>query len=332
MTSHHDSPAEALRAHLADRFGEPVTFASPITSSEQGFENAIHFVQFAGPGLPTTWSEPLVIRVKPSVDGLAAAQREAAVLDWLVDLAYPAPRVLAVFSAEEIADNPAQVMQRAPGDMLLDSVKQAPWTIRRRLRDLARLQARLHEFDTSGFPGDDDILDKRLRLPRRVAAELDHTALAQGVERIEGLTDRLRDAPVVVCHGDFHPLNAIAAGDQLSIIDWSDAALGDRHADVSRTVLLLNLAAIAASNRVERAALGVTGPLLSRSYRRAYTAFAPVSVERLDLWSPVHLLHMWGQAIAAHAGLLGGADLTGRLPEQMVVDLERRFHSALAST
>ena len=330
MNSADISPADALRANLAEQFGSPVTFATPVTSSEQGFESVIHFVRFAGAGLPPAWAEPLVIRVKPNIDALSAAQREAAVLDWVADRHYPAPRVLAVYGPGEIAANPAQVMQRAPGDMLLDGVKKAPWTTRRRIRRLATLQAQLHGLDPSDFPGDDDILAKRLRLPRRVAGEVGDAALTSGLERVEALTDRLGDAPAVVCHGDFHPLNAIASGDHMAIIDWSDAALGDRHADVSRTVLLLDLAAIAASNRVERTALGVAGPMLSRSYRRAYTASAAVDPERLALWIPVHLLHMWSQAIAAHAGLLGGNDLAERLPEQMVNDLEHRFRGALA--
>ena len=46
------------------------------------------------------------------------------------------------------------------------------------------------------------------------------------------------DAPVL-CHGDFHPLNALVDGDgHIGIVDWTDACVCDRHHDVGRSIAI----------------------------------------------------------------------------------------------
>ena len=43
-----------------------------------------------------------------------------------------------------------------------------------------------------------------------------------------------------MCHGDLHALNVLVDGDQLTVIDWELAALGDPAFDIARTKLLLH--------------------------------------------------------------------------------------------
>ncbi|MFB4158910.1 phosphotransferase family protein [Geomicrobium sp. JSM 1781026] len=42
-----------------------------------------------------------------------------------------------------------------------------------------------------------------------------------------------------LCHGDFHPNNVLIHGEDVTIIDWVDASVGDRRADVARTYILI---------------------------------------------------------------------------------------------
>ena len=70
----------------------------------------------------------------------------------------------------------------------------------------------------------------------------------------------------MICHGDFHPLNVLVDGDDAWLIDWTDAALGPREGDVARTLLLFEVASIAAGSSVERAALSWLGPRLERRF------------------------------------------------------------------
>jgi len=146
--------------------------------------------------------------------------------------------------------------------------------------------------------------------------------------RIECVADRLRDAPPAVCHGDFHPMNVIVSGRRGAVIDWTDAGVGDRYGDVARTLLLFEIASIAASNAVERLALRRIGPTLGRWYRRSYAADAPLDQERIALWTPVHLLHGWSQVRGLHAGRFAD-DGTERIPASFGDELRRRFEAAM---
>jgi aminoglycoside phosphotransferase (APT) family kinase protein len=126
-----------------------------------------------------------------------------------------------------------------------------------------------------------------------------------------------------VCHGDFHPLNTLVDGDSVSIIDWTDAGLGDRHCDLARTVALYDLAAIVATSSIERMVLGVVGPRLGAAYLGRYEAALAVDHGRLALWTPIHLLHDWSQSLA-------GSDRDMAMPATMSTALGDRFERALA--
>lgn len=304
----------------------------PPISKDEGFDSAIHFVRLAGEQLDAAWSEPLVLRVKPSAERGDVAAFEAAAQDWLADRSFPAPRVLAVLEPGTISPGPVQVMQRAPGVIVLDAVLSKPWRAPALVRRLAVLQAELHELPPGGFPSDEDLFDKRLRLVRATADALQHRGLFDALARVEALTDEIRRAPAVVCHGDYHPLNVLIDDDDLWVIDWTDAGVGDRHGDVARTITLFGVAAIAASSTVERIVLRAAGPILGRVYRRAYARHAPLARRRLELWTPVHLLHGWSQAVGVLAGVFdesGEKATADRLRPSLVAQLEQRCLSAL---
>lgn len=321
-----DGPGRALVAWLEDRFQGTVRLVEPPASSGDGFDSVVHLVHVAGDTLPEEWRGPLVLRVKADVERVSDADREAAIHSWLVERGYPAPRMVHVFRPGELFDLPAQVLERAPGVLMIDRVRARPWRARQTVRQLGSLQVRLHLLATDGFPGDDDLLDRRLRLTRHVVETDGNGALRSGLAHVEELADELRAAPAFACHGDFHPLNVLVSDDGASVIDWTDAALGDRHGDVARTLVLFETAAIAATSAAERRALGAIGPRLGRGYRRAYERELPLDGHRLKLWRPVHLLHGWSQAISLHAGAEDRAD---RFPPSTVADLRRRFHEAL---
>jgi aminoglycoside phosphotransferase (APT) family kinase protein len=330
-----DEPPVALSRWLEGRFGGPIQLAEPPSAAGEGFDSAIWFVRYAGATLPEPWSAPLVLRVKASADRASEAEREAAIQAWVADRGYPAPRVLASLAPGEVLDLPAQVMERAPGSMLLDHVRSRPWQAPRLLRRLADLQADLHDLPVDGFPPGEDLLDRRLRLTRVVADQLDDGRVRAGLDRVEALSGQLRAGPQSVCHGDFHPLNVMATPQHATVIDWTDAGLGDRHGDVARTLVLFQLAAIAAESSVERRALRLVGPRLARAHRRRYQRRLPLDARRLELWSPVHLLHGWAQMSALRAGLLGASagpdDRAARVPPELVDEVRRRFETAVSA-
>ena len=172
--------------------------------------------------------------------------------------ASPAPAVLEVLAPGDLFGLPAQVMERAPGTTMLDALTARPWRALALVRQLAGIQLALHALPLDGWPSSTDprcwsTSGSRSRVeppPTSATPEL-----AAAVERASDLADAATTGPAVVCHGDFHPLNVMVDGATASVIDWTDAGLGPREADVSRTLLLFHIAAIAASSRLERRVL-----------------------------------------------------------------------------
>jgi aminoglycoside phosphotransferase (APT) family kinase protein len=305
------------------------------TAIDMGFDSFIHRLDLGGPVLPAAWRVPLIVRLLPTPDRAPQAAREATVQGWCEARGYVAPRVLAVLGPGDGLGLPAQVMERAPGTTMLDAVTAAPWRARALVDRLAGLALRLHDLPTDDFPPDGGrtLVDHRLGLPRGVVATLDRPHLAEALRRAEALEGRAMGGPHVVCHGDFHPLNVMVDGDRAAVIDWTDAGLGPREADVARTVLLFHIAAIAAGTRLERAALRVAGPRLARRYRRTYEAAAALDPERLRVWEVLHAVHGWAQVEMLHAGGFEGSSSAeaGRVPLSVGSFLQRRVEEALAT-
>lgn len=327
-------PVRRVAEWAATTFGGPVDLVGEIQTKGEGFDSTIHFLQLEGDLLPEEWRQPLVLRIKSDPDRLDEARAEAEVHNWLVTNGYPAPPVHKVFAPGELIDLPVQVLARAPGTLALEALVRQPWRARRTLRLLAAAHSRLHALPPAGFPAADDLLDRRLALVRRTADVLDHDQLRAGLRRVEAMADDLRAAEGVVCHGDFHPLNILLDGETVTVIDWTDAGVGDRAGDVARTLVLFEVASLAARSRIEKVALRAAGPVLRRVYRNAYRASAPLDERRVALWTPVHLLHGWSQAAGLHGGQFersGGADdnRLERVPLQLVDILAHRFAAAM---
>lgn len=326
-----DGVAEELRSILASRYGPPVDLDGPVVADEGGFDSAIHFVRYRGRSLPEPWRRDLVIRVKSRPDAIDDARFEADIQRWLVAHGFPAPAILELFDVGELTDRPAQVMERAPGTTMFATFRRAPWSVPGRLDTLAALQAQLHGLDPAGFPESIDVVERRLRLPRRMAETSDDAQFHDALAAVESLVPRLHDAPPSVCHGDFHPLNVVVDGAEASVIDWTDAGIGDRHGDICRTLLLFDLAAVAASGRVERAALRLLGPRMRGAYQRRYAAHREIDPDRIALWTPVHLLHAWAQTIGVDNDAFGdGGAVAERLPDGLQDELRGRYHAAMA--
>ncbi len=321
--------ASALRGFLTSEYGGDIVDAEPPRAIDTGFSTLIHFVHFEGAALPAPWRRPLVVRVHQSVREAPIARREAAIQEWCVAHEYPAPAVLAVFGPGELLDLPVQVMQRGPDSTLLDAVKHAPWRAPALVDRLASLHLRLHALPTHDWPETDGegLVQRRLSLVRRFLATHDDAELSAALARVEPLLPELEAGPIVACHGDFHPLNVLVDGDTSMVIDWTDAALGDRHGDVARTSLLFYFgAALATSNRAAKAALGGAQGWLSKRYLRTYRRSAPIDPERIKRWEAVHLLHGWAQILEAHDR---GGELAARVPLDLLPWIRTRFEAAL---
>ena len=299
----------ALRSWLSTTYGGQVRDIESPRRITDGFDFRVYFVHVGGDGLPAEWSKPVVVRVAPAVARFPMLERETRIQRWCADLGYPAPAPIALLPPGTISELPAQVVQWVPGRTAAAAMAGAPWQLPTLVSRLARLQAALHNLPTpawadAGAP-EWDLAETRLRLVRHVVNELDAPDLAAALRAIEELLPRVQPREPVICHGDFHPMNVLVAGRQASVIDWTDAGIGDRHGDLARTLLIFELAAVAAARPGQRALLRAVNRPLAAGYLRAYTRRLPVDPQRLRLWTPIHLIQLWAQAEADEQELFG---------------------------
>jgi aminoglycoside phosphotransferase (APT) family kinase protein len=178
------------------------------------------------------------------------ALRERATQNALAALGYPVPRVLTACGDRAPLGGGFLVMERAPGLALLDTRRPGMG------RTLAETQARLHALDpesllralddegraagwafdreTVGFEGHLASLDGRIR----------QGGLAGLAEGMRWLSERRPGAagPRVICHGDFHPQNLLAANGRVTaVLDWPNVIVAEAEYDVASTRAILTL-------------------------------------------------------------------------------------------
>jgi aminoglycoside phosphotransferase (APT) family kinase protein len=290
----------ALASWATQRFGGEVAVAAPAIPVGGGFDAELAHVQLAGSALPPEWRRPLVVRAMPRADRWDGMRDEAAVMRWCAGRGYPTPEVLAELEPGTLDARPVMVMLRLPGVPMADLMQRAPWRIPRLVDLLAELHLRLHALSTDGWPlasTPTALPDRRLGLARRVFAETGDRELGAALDRAEQLVPSLVTDSPVVCHGDLHPYNVLVDGSEAYVVDWTDAALGDLHGDVSRAALLFEVASVFAP-RPLRALMVRVGPRLGRRFLHAYERGRSLDHDRLRGWETLHLVHGLAQAIS----------------------------------
>ncbi len=236
-------PEEALRSL---GFGVPLTIA-PVVG---GWDTAIW--RFA-----TADGLTHVLRVYRSADRGSAAERERAALVAATRAGLPVPAVEAFGSWRE---RPAVVLSWCLGEPMMHQVARRPWALWRLGQEFGRLQARIHSV-----PVPDEL---RAGAPRYWLARAGGGA-GMNFSYLDGVG---LDAATFV-HMDFHPLNVLSDGGSVTgIVDWTNAAAGDRRADLAWTTTVLRVAPLPPTRLAPVLALGRR--LFYLAWRRGYEARA----------------------------------------------------------
>jgi aminoglycoside phosphotransferase (APT) family kinase protein len=135
---------------------------------------------------------------------------------------------------------------------------------------LANVHANIHELSISRLPSQRE----RLREAIGRAGALDERTR----DRVLAILEDLPDGGSV-CHGDLHPRNLIMSPRGTAIIDWQMASQGNPHADVARSLLVMEAGQEWDSARVRQ---------LRRTFRSSYLhkyCFAAMTwPEEVYLW------------------------------------------------
>ena len=170
---------------------------------------------------------------------LATCHREAAVMQFASDGGLPVPKI----QAEGVSGGrPALLMSWCPGRTLLAEVQARPWRLWSLGVALGRMHARIHA----------------LAVP---------AALLDVVPAWDSQRDDLAAASLL--HMDYHPLNVMVHDGQVSgVLDWANVRVGDRRADLARTVTLLRLPPLPPGTPA--VVQLVARPLLEAAWRAGY--------------------------------------------------------------
>lgn len=202
-----------------------------LQSPVQRFDSARRLVERIGAGREAeifAWGNGTVLRLARDPRATRMIEREAAALAAAHAAGAPVP---AVYERVTVDGRPGVVLERIDGPDLLARLRRRPWTFFAVAWTLGRRHAALHAVTApAGLPALRDEL--RYRLGSRLVPP---DVRAGALERLRGLPggDRL-------LHGDFHPANLLRTPQGEVVVDWTNAARGDPHADVARTLLLLH--------------------------------------------------------------------------------------------
>jgi aminoglycoside phosphotransferase (APT) family kinase protein len=264
--------AARLLDYLSRRLGVPrLRYARALTPVNDGWETYIyHFQVQADAALPAAFQGPLTLRLFAGPEGVACGRHDLAVQRSLQQLDYPVPEPVLWEENCDVLRGPFLLMEQVFGPTLLHRLLARPWTVLAAGRLMADLQTRLHRLPVDRFPRPArPLLERVLEEIRNLMRQYRLQSLTPGLEWLRAHCPAPPEAPCIV-HLDFHPLNLIYRQDQPPVVlDWDTADVGDAHADLATTVMLIRCASNEGKNLWERTLITTGRDLLVRRYLRA---------------------------------------------------------------
>lgn len=304
--------AASLLAYLARRLEAPgLAFAELPTPILGGFDTSIY--AFSLSNAEARYSGALIARVFRTPAEGERTRYEAAVQNAVAALGYPAPEVVLVENQADALSGPFIIMRRMPGNAMLGAL------LGPKMGNMATLlgqwHARLHQLDAEEF---------RRRLgdavdPRRLAsvdALLDQYEQSVTTASLDGLRPALRwllehrpaaAATSSICHGDFHPLNVLVLGGEVTgVVDWAWVAIAEPEFDVGSTIALLNHGPVGLP-RATLPLVRIVRHWIARRYLRAYTSVGVLDLHAVRYFEALRLFQFLceaGEQMQAAAGAI----------------------------
>jgi aminoglycoside phosphotransferase (APT) family kinase protein len=265
---------------------------------------------------------PLVLRFYPSVEAADRGAKEYSTISRLADVGFPVPRPYLFEAGGSAIGAPFLVMERLGGGPLfaIRSFPQAFKTFSMGLIGFVRAQARLHRMtlapaalaalEAPAGPNQPDranparrpqvdaedgardgavkgaaarLLERTLQTVAARVAEGPLPGLAGALARLRRGAAEFQSAPPSFLHLDYHPQNVLVKGFRVTgVVDWANAAIGDRHFDAATTAVILSTSAMEHPRWMRD---NTAGNNLRRTFNALYLALyhasAPMELRRL---------------------------------------------------
>jgi aminoglycoside phosphotransferase (APT) family kinase protein len=326
--------AEVLRDYLRARLGvRNLTFAVEPVELLPGWETYTYEFQLHGANLlPESFIRPLILRIFFSAAGIPRARREIAAELFLARSGYPVPEPFLLEEDCAYFGGPFEVRAKITGQSVLTVLHRRPWALFPLAEEMADLHARLHQLPAGQFPAPaGSFLDRSLAECAETLRARGLSGLHAGLEWLAANRPALPEAPRLL-HLDFHPLNLIQQEDgPFVVLDWSEADVGDFHADLATTLMLMTCVPPDETGLWERFSTWTGRYVFLLWYLRAYRQRIVIDEDRLSYyraWAAFRRLCLYGNWICAGPGVTGykPSALEHLCPEQISC-LEQYFHS-----
>jgi aminoglycoside phosphotransferase (APT) family kinase protein len=258
---------------------------------------------------------PMVLRFYPSVEAAGKGALEYRIIRQLGAQAFPVPRAYLFESGAEAIGAPFLVMERIGGGPLFE-VKSFPHAFKAFSMGFAgfvRAQTRLHRMpvlpatiaalqglvnpngdaartrEESAEDAAARLLESRIETIASRVEQGPLPGLAAALEHLREHVTAFRTAPASLLHLDYHPQNVLTEGVHVrGVIDWANAAIGDRHFDAATTAAILSTSSMEHPRWMRN---NFAGKNLRRTFNALYIALyhaiAPMDLRRLRYYQGV---------------------------------------------
>jgi len=223
-----------LRAELND---SQVTYAISPKKLQGGFETQIY--QFRLETTQEEFAKPLILRLYPEFYGTGNAIWESGIQNVLAAQGYPVAQTHLICTDMSILGGAFFIMDFLPGKPMVTLPKETLPKL------LGKTHAALHKIDpkpvikslvAQGINENTLLISNRFTWLKEKAAQFPWLSAA-----IDWLLEQQPSEPeqLVICHGDFHPLNILVKDFAVTgVLDWPGFLIGDPVLDIANTIVL----------------------------------------------------------------------------------------------
>lgn len=218
------------------------------------------------------WGETEILKLFRQGYAGEAAAHEAALAAAIQAAGAPCPTVGGLL---EVEGRFGVIYERIDGPSLEAQIRARPWRFAPIAALFAETQAAAQSCVVPTLPS------LRQELARRIerAAPLSADLRAAALQALEHLPDGS-----ALCHMDFHLGNVLLSRRGPVVIDWENATCGHPLADVTRTLLLLQMGRVYPKSAIQRAAVRGVSAAFRAVYLRRYRQFRPASRAQITAW------------------------------------------------